>query len=556
MSYYKTINKIRYAADLLKAADALIALASDQQINLTGAQQIYQSAMDGGKVTDIERRTLAYILDHYAFSAEAATWLGGQLGAGTNILEQTIVRVLRMEYNLNQIKWQIDPETVKVQEQLDKNRLFGQALKGAVEAFLNWNQGTLSLAGCVGRHDLAYADQQNSAKVLKSYFDKGTLFLIPSDAGAQASLGFELPGGLDFETFWIFGFQTPYFEPVQFIAFVGRHGNFQHSKGYFSKKTGLDDLSNTIIKQYADFTHLDWQIDAAEVEKQQAMVPNQNFGNALFAAVIQGIFNAESSFSFHDFIKQEVWIDPDLGAEPYLRAYVDAGKMYLIPQDYRGQSDAGTAEFPIPSNISLSMDYEWVFGIEMPSKTNFKILVTATRENNDGDAASNSCFVDDTRPLSEIIQRIVNDEFGLNSLEWSLPEEDALAQQTQFGPDWRSIPSLFRQALNTVLHDYISPKSVFNLVAKKFEDDIPAFNFDEPTAYRAAITHQLKPYLETAYLEFLPIEMGDNNPINGEKIEDNWLFFIHIPELHQVGFWVVIPRWPDDAQQAFVYGDY
>lgn len=128
MSYYKTINKIRYAADLLKAADSLIALSSDQQINLTGAQQIYQSAMDGGKVTDIERRTLAYILDHYAFSTEAATWLGGQLSEGTNILEQTIVRVLRMEYNLKQIKWQIDPETVKVQEQLDKNRLFGQAL--------------------------------------------------------------------------------------------------------------------------------------------------------------------------------------------------------------------------------------------------------------------------------------------------------------------------------------------------------------------------------------------------------------------------------------------
>lgn len=185
--------------------------------------------------------------------------------------------------------------------------------------------------------------------------------MIPSDAAAQASLGFELPSGLDFETFWIFGFQTPDFEPVRFIAFVDRHGNFQHSKGYFSKKTALSTLSNTIIKQYADFTQLDWQIDETEVEKQLAIVPNQNFGNALFAAVTQGFFNAESSFSFYDFIKQEVWIDPDLGAEPYLRAYVNSGKTYLIPQDYRAQSEAGTAEFPIPSNISLSMDYEWVF---------------------------------------------------------------------------------------------------------------------------------------------------------------------------------------------------
>lgn len=556
MAYYKVINKVRYAADLLQLADKLLVLTAEQKLNLESAEQLYKLAMDGGKVTDIELRTLGYILDHYALEAAAAAWLGGQLNAGSSVLEQTIIRVLRSEYNLKQIKWQIDPSAVKLQEQLDKNRLFGSALKGAVEAFLHWSQGSLSFAGCVGRRDLAYTDQNTSTDLLKSYFDKGTLHLIPGDLAGQTALGFELPAGLDFENFWIFGFQTPDFEHVQFIALVHRRQNFQHSKGYFSKKAPIDALSTAIIKQYSGFHDLKWSFDQEEINKQLALVPDQNFGNALFAGVYNGIFNAESSFSFHDFITQEVWVDPELDAQHYMKAYVQAGTLYLIPLDYSAQTAAGTADFPIPENVSISIESEWVFGLSMPSKTNFKLLLTIPRENNDGEMAWNSCFIDDQRPVSEIIQRVIYDEFQLETLEWSLPEEDAIAQQQQFGPDWRHLPGLFRQALNTILHDYKTPKSVFNFVAKLLEEETPFTDFDEPQAYRAIIREHVHQFLKTASLEFLPIELTDNNPIQGELVQDNWLFYTLLPDMHPVGFWVVIPRWPDDVQQAYVYGDF
>lgn len=538
MAYYKVIQKVRYAADLLNLAESF----DQEAITLENAGTLFNKAMDGGKITEIERRTLLYILDRHPFAPEAAQWLQTQLGTGENTLEDTIRRVIRLEYNLTNLDWKIDPEMVRARLQKNGARPFREILKSALEAYLHWSQGPLSFAGCVGRRDLAFVDPNQSGNLLKNYLDRGVLQLLPEQS--------ENPD------YWVFDFQTPDFKYLNFHAFVHESQNQQYSKGSFDAAAPHAPMCASIVVQHARLPQMEWLIPEDEVKQQLALVPGQNFGNVLFAALTDGIYNAESSFSFHDFITQDVWVDPELGVQAYERAYAQRGKLHLIPLDYKAQADAGTDSFPVPENASFSIDSEWGFGLEMPEKTNFKVLITVPRENTDGDAAWNTCFIDEELPLSEQVMLVIAREFKLDGLQWSLPEEDVLKQQTQFGPDWRSIPSLFRQALNTVLHDYLTPKSVFNFMAQKLSESTPASDFDDPQEYRAAIAHAIFAHLNHATLNLLPIEMEDNNPINGEKIEENWLFYLDLPQLHSVGFWVVIPRWPDDLQQAYTYGDF
>ncbi|MCB0544921.1 MAG: hypothetical protein KDC70_15445, partial [Saprospiraceae bacterium] len=109
-------------------------------------------------------------------------------------------------------------------------------------------------------------------------------------------------------------------------------------------------------------------------------------------------------------------------------------------------------------------------------------------------------------------------------------------------------------ALNTILHDYLRPYSVFNIVAQVHRDDVNPDHFDDPFEYRAAIKHLIFNYLKTGSLEFLPIELPDNNPVEGESIQEFWQFFCLLPGLGDFGFWVIIPRFPDDGQLPYCYG--
>eukprot|EP00927_Polykrikos_kofoidii_P030738 TRINITY_DN26467_c0_g1_i1.p1 TRINITY_DN26467_c0_g1~~TRINITY_DN26467_c0_g1_i1.p1 ORF type:complete len:1248 (+),score=283.84 TRINITY_DN26467_c0_g1_i1:65-3745(+) len=60
VSQYKTINKIRYERELLDLSDHYVI---DGVINVSGAEMLWMAAMDGGRVTDTEHRTLRYIME-------------------------------------------------------------------------------------------------------------------------------------------------------------------------------------------------------------------------------------------------------------------------------------------------------------------------------------------------------------------------------------------------------------------------------------------------------------------------------------------------------------
>ncbi|TAE58476.1 MAG: hypothetical protein EAZ89_03260 [Bacteroidetes bacterium] len=151
------------------------------------------------------------------------------------------------------------------------------------------------------------------------------------------------------------------------------------------------------------------------------------------------------------------------------------------------------------------------------------------------------------------MQSVLTDEFGLTNTRLIFSQEEYEQQRDQFGPSWRNAPGLLRQAINTVLDDYLTPMSVFKNVELVHSEILPA-NFATPLAYRAAIREKTKSYLsQGGEIEFLPIELPDNNPINGETVQDNWLFFVNLPWVYDVGFWVMIPRRPDDGVLPYVY---
>lgn len=546
MSYYKIIGGQRYDRRLLDLAHQLTQGRGESRISLEEIQEIFAAAGDAGNITEIEWRTLQYISGHFTLTAPAHKWLEEQFAQHVNI-QDTIRRIVREEYGLPNLQWQIDGQEA-LRQQSGSSRDFSTALRGALDAFLHFSQGQLSLAAVVSRRDLAYhPGAPNAEAILRSWLDQGTLALLPADAPARETLDFDTPDDANFDIFWVFGLQIPEFEPLQFVAYVLRSQSGQHSNGCFSRKGDLETLISKTIRQLAQYSHLQWNIDPAEVQRQLALKSGQNFGNALFYAVYEGIYNAESSFSFHDFITQEIWTDPDRDVAYYEKEYAETGTLRLL-------SRYDDPEFPVPQNFWPGEEYVWSFGLEMPGKTTIQSIITASREIDD--TSFNDCFLVDTLSFDERIQAIFTDEYQVPGLQWASTNAAAEfdAQRTQLGAEYRYFAGLLRQVLNTVLDDYLYPNSVFNVVKEVHKNDVSESSFNDPFEFRAAIRLLILQYLKTGVLEFLSIGQSVDLPPNGEVVHDNWLFSLRLSDLSDHLFYIVIQRRPDDGVLPYNYG--
>jgi hypothetical protein len=71
-SQYKTIAGVQYEKDLVEAAEK-----APKPIDMHTAAELWFSALDGNKVTEIESRTLERIADghHGAVTADAKAWI-------------------------------------------------------------------------------------------------------------------------------------------------------------------------------------------------------------------------------------------------------------------------------------------------------------------------------------------------------------------------------------------------------------------------------------------------------------------------------------------------
>lgn len=554
MTYYKIIDGIRYDRGLLDAADQFTRGRGEWRLSLEEIQQIFRIAEDGQVFTETEWRTLRYIAQEYPLTDPARTWLDEKMAASEDpaAIDKLVAKIVHEEFGFQSLRWQIDRDEVR--RQLEKHGQtvdIGAAVRGALNAFLEGGVNQLSLEAVVRRRtgNGEIEDKGFLLKTTRDYMEgAGLLFLTPEAPEKQENFDYDLPRQLDFDLFWQIGLHIPALSPVLFMSSVSRKTpGFQHSIGYISRRPALDDLIFSVVKQLAQFTRLKWEIDTEEVNRQLDLKAGQNFGEALFGALHVGIFNGESSFSFQDFIRQEIWPDPDREVRDYMREYIETGTLRLLsPETITG--------FKVPEFLMPDFGYDWVFGLEMPKKTEVRFVITASREFG-FDASWNDGFLPETPSLEEQTRRVL-ESFKLPNLQVILPVEEYETQRTRFGPDYRTFASLLRQALNTILHDYLKPNSVFNRVANKHIDDVRADHFDDPLEYRAAIRTLIFNYLnaEGNLLEFLPVELPDNNPVDGEPIQDFWQFYGFLPALSSVGFWVIIPRYPDDDQRPYCYG--
>lgn len=75
MPDYKTIKGVKYDKSLLDAADKAVEGIGDGRISFDDAKLIWADAMEDGKITTVENRTVKYILDNYNCTDKAREYL-------------------------------------------------------------------------------------------------------------------------------------------------------------------------------------------------------------------------------------------------------------------------------------------------------------------------------------------------------------------------------------------------------------------------------------------------------------------------------------------------
>ncbi|MCA9031931.1 MAG: hypothetical protein KDA66_14045, partial [Planctomycetaceae bacterium] len=74
MPYYKVIDGLNYDRGILELAEALQG-QSVGDLDLTDAEKLLDRVLDGGATTEVEQRSVQYILDHYQWTKSAREWL-------------------------------------------------------------------------------------------------------------------------------------------------------------------------------------------------------------------------------------------------------------------------------------------------------------------------------------------------------------------------------------------------------------------------------------------------------------------------------------------------
>lgn len=79
-TYYKTIGGKKMDGEILDLAAEAVKGSGDGRISKGDAQKILKAAKDGGKITEIEKNTLAYVQKKYKWTETAGAWFSEQTG--------------------------------------------------------------------------------------------------------------------------------------------------------------------------------------------------------------------------------------------------------------------------------------------------------------------------------------------------------------------------------------------------------------------------------------------------------------------------------------------
>lgn len=78
-TYYQFINGQRYDASLIQHAQSSVSGRGDGRISQNDAQRLWDLAMDGGRITATEFRTLRYLLKNLTWTEVAQSWMEAAL---------------------------------------------------------------------------------------------------------------------------------------------------------------------------------------------------------------------------------------------------------------------------------------------------------------------------------------------------------------------------------------------------------------------------------------------------------------------------------------------
>mmetsp|Transcript_4339 Transcript_4339/g.8336 ORF Transcript_4339/g.8336 Transcript_4339/m.8336 type:complete len:142 (+) Transcript_4339:19-444(+) len=78
-SFYRVMDGQRYDRGMLEAAETAAKKHAEGVIKVAGAQEILKEALDGGKYTKTERKTMKYIQTRYSLSKKAKRVLKREL---------------------------------------------------------------------------------------------------------------------------------------------------------------------------------------------------------------------------------------------------------------------------------------------------------------------------------------------------------------------------------------------------------------------------------------------------------------------------------------------
>lgn len=78
-TYYKVIDGKKFDREMLEIADRATAGQGDGRISIEDARHLIGAVKDGGRYTDVEKETMAYIRDTYKFTDEADAWFRDEI---------------------------------------------------------------------------------------------------------------------------------------------------------------------------------------------------------------------------------------------------------------------------------------------------------------------------------------------------------------------------------------------------------------------------------------------------------------------------------------------
>lgn len=234
MSYYKTIDGQRYDRKVLELAEELIQGRGDGRISKNDASQLLESVQDGRGITEIETKSLFYLLENYNFTDSARSWLSGELSTNAPIeLSARIRRIIEDEFDIRRMDFAYDLADIAAQEELANNNVsFLSALRLALETLLMDGNDAESPRSIISNVYELFPGENDRAEELiqarlREHLMGASLQLLPNVDWSDRDQDFDFnppENGEVAADHWIFSLYIPSLSDHLYWIVVGRAG--------------------------------------------------------------------------------------------------------------------------------------------------------------------------------------------------------------------------------------------------------------------------------------------------------------------------------------------